>query len=667
MIIKTKIIAIISLTIILAVGTTTAILLRLQSAKMVEDRLHNTEFLGDIILKTTEYAMNEGRTEDVQKIIENIGKRKEIVYLRILSPDGTILKSSDSSEVGTVSQNFIINALNKQNDRPIVNRNKTITYSKNIPNKQECFGCHSSKEPLNGVIQIEQDISQNLSSMLSIKRLLVISNILIVLLVSIILSFLFSSLITKPLKNLLATIKDIEAGDWNATVKVTSNDELGFIGQSFNKMIEEINKLYHKNLAKERELSKIKVKLEHKNKVEDLNAQLEFKIKELETANKAITSLSREVKGKNVQLEKAVIRLKKINETGRILTSIIETEELMKIIVRTSTDLINAKKGTLHLKNERKQAITIQYQQGFGIENLDNFSLELNPSYTNLLTSGRPLLIPGSLPENGMNENCNGSLLGVPLKIKGDIIGAILLENKTDGNSFTDDELEILSTLSHQAMVAIENARLYENVKSNYFAAIQSLVNALEANDKFTKGHSERVRILSLELGRHIGLDYKELEVLEHASILHDIGKIGIDSIILQKQGKLTSKEYSLIKEHPRIGDDILSPIETLEGVRETIIQHHERYDGAGYPFGLKGEELSLKARILSVVDTFDAMMTDRPYRTALSQQRIFEELRSNSGSQFDPYVVSAFIELLDLRGEHFLSSLGYAFFQPTN
>jgi HD-GYP domain-containing protein (c-di-GMP phosphodiesterase class II) len=244
--------------------------------------------------------------------------------------------------------------------------------------------------------------------------------------------------------------------------------------------------------------------------------------------------------------------------------------------------------------------------------------------------------------------------------MKGEIIGTMILELQKGDSAFTDEDMEILTTLSNQAVVSMENAWLYESVKRNYFATIQSLVNALEASDRYTKGHSERVKLLALELGRHIGLDFKELEILEHASILHDIGKIGIESFILQKQGKLTSQEYSLIKSHPLIGEEILSPIVTLEGVRQTIIQHHERYDGAGYPYGLRGEELLLKARILSVVDTFDAMMSERPYRNALSLFQVKEELIQNAGTQFDPYVVECFIELMHLRGDSLLRSSGY-------
>jgi HD-GYP domain-containing protein (c-di-GMP phosphodiesterase class II) len=417
-------------------------------------------------------------------------------------------------------------------------------------------------------------------------------------------------------------------------------------------MINEMNKLYKKNITKERELSKIRIDLEHKIKVEELNTQLEFRLKELETANRAITSLSREVKGKNRDLEKAVERLKKMNDIGRLLTSIIETEEIMKIITRTTADLFDTDMSLLHVKHTGKGPLIIQYRRGLGTDTLTEFPREFESRYANILQEEKPVIIH--------QDASLFSRIGVPLRMKGQVIGSMIMESRTDGAGFTNDDMELLTTLSNQAIVAIENASLYESVKQNYFATIQSLVNALEASDVYTRGHSERVKFLALELGRYIGLDYRELELLEHASILHDIGKIGIESFILQKQGKLTPKEYGLIKSHPLIGEEILGPIDTLEGVRQTILQHHERYDGKGYPYGLRGEELSFKARILAVADTFDAMMSVRPYRKALSLYDIKEELRVNAGTQFDPYVVNSFLEMINLKGETLLASAGY-------
>ena len=130
--------------------------------------------------------------------------------------------------------------------------------------------------------------------------------------------------------------------------------------------------------------------------------------------------------------------------------------------------------------------------------------------------------------------------------------------------------------------------------------------------------------------------------------------------MILKKTGRLTNSEFSLIKAHPLIGDEILGPIGTLDGVRTTIVQHHERYDGTGYPYGIAGEEISLKARVLSIADTFDAMMQDRPYRKALSLARVKEELRTSAGTQFDPMLVTTFLEMMDEREEELLAMAGY-------
>jgi HD-GYP domain-containing protein (c-di-GMP phosphodiesterase class II) len=655
MIIKTKIITVIALTIIFTVGLTSTVVLNVQNRKMVDAKLEDTIFFGDIIERSIDNDMKEGNTKDVQRTLENVGKNKEVMSLRILSPDGTILKSKNTAELGAKAEDLSKSSFNEASQKPVLINKTTINYFKAVHNREECFRCHSSDEKIIGIIQIQLDISRSLLTMLSVKRLFVFSNILIVLLVSVILSFLFSHLVMKPLKNLLSAIHDVESGNWNASVEIVSNDELGVIGTSFNKMIEQINKLYKKDISKERELSRIKLELEHKNKLEELNTQLKFKIKELETANRAITSLSREVKDKNIDLEKAVESLGKINEIGRILSSIIDYEELLKLMIRTTADLLNAQKAVLHINNKKGTFSTLQYMKGSGLEILDNFPYALNAHFSDLLSHGKPVFIPQTIEKDHII-----SLIGVPLRMKAQVIGAIIAENKIDGTYFTEEDLSLLATLSHHAVVAIENAWLYENAKNNYFSTIQSLVNALEANDKFTKGHSERVRFLSLELGKYIGLDSKEIETLEHASILHDIGKIGIESFIIQKQGKLTVNEYTMLKAHPLIGEEILGPIETLSEVRQAILQHHERVDGKGYPYGLRGDELSLKSKILSVVDTFDAMMSDRPYRKALSIQKIKQEIINQSGTQFDPYVVEAFIGMLNKRGEEILTSAGY-------
>ncbi len=658
MVLKSKIITVIAVVLFLVVGASAAIVLRVQTRMMINSKVKDVEMLSDIIERSITDAMKAGRTADVQKILENIGENQEITTLRILSASGSVLKSKSPAEIGINAKEY--EAAGYQH-MPVFDSG-SITYFKAIQMKSECYKCHKNRTRVAGVIEIGYDMSRSRGDIVSIKRFLVMSNVISVVIVAVVLSIMFSLLILKPLKKLLSAMKDFEAGNWGAKAGIDGNDELGVIGLAFNRMTQEVNSLHERSVKREKELSRIKLDLEHKRKLEELNTQLQFKVKEVGAANKTVVTLSREVKSKNVELEKMVERLRRINDVGKVLSSVIETDELIKLIIKTTAELLSAERGAIHLKGQEKPSLTLKYQRGIGVEDFGDVSLDFKPLYSDIMSNGNSLIIQGKDISKRNNYGVNGSAIGVPLKMKGQVIGAMLLEDKLDGTSFTDDELELLTTLSNQAMVAIENAWLYERVKHNYFATIQSLVNALEANDKYTKGHSERVRYLSIELGKYIGLDYRELEVLEHAAILHDIGKIGIESMVLNKEGKLTASEYSLVKAHPLIGDEILGPIDTLAGVRTTIIQHHERYDGGGYPYGIPGEEISLKARILAIIDTFDAMLTDRPYRRALSIPMAKEELRQGAGTQFDPYLTSAFLDLLEAREEELLMTAGYNF-----
>lgn len=657
MILKTKIIAAIALVLLISISISTAIVINVQNKRMIDAEVKNMGVMSGIIIASIEDAMSKGKTEEVQRALQNIGKSKEIVGLRIVSSDGYILKSKNPSEVGRKSREYTQFKGSQGSFSPSVSED-TITNFFTVRNREQCYGCHSPAVKVNGIVEISYDVSRSKTDMLAIKKFLVFSNIITVLVVAIMLSTLISKLIIKPLSSLMVAIKEVENGNWDTKIGGRMDDELGTIGGAFNSMVLEVKRLYDKNLRKEKEISKARVELDHKRKLEELNSHLEYKIKEVETANKAVISLSKEVKTKNLELERMVERLKRINEVGKVLTSIIETAELIKLIIRTTAEMLYAERGSIHLKRSDDTRLTLQYKRGIGIEDATDLSLDFHPLYKELLHEGRSVFISKNNRLQKLSE-MDIPAIGVPLKMRGQVVGGMLLEEKVDGSHFTAEELELLGTMANQAMVAIENAWLYETVKTNYFGTIQSLVNALEANDRYTKGHSERVKLISLELAKYVGLDYKEIEVLEHAAILHDIGKIGIDSVVLNKAGRLSSDEFSIIKSHPLIGDEILGPIGTLDSVRQTILQHHERYDGTGYPYGIAGDEICLKARILTVVDTFDAMLTDRPYRKALSLSKAREEIRQSSGTQFDPFVVNAFLEMIDSRGE-MLMSLGY-------
>jgi cyclic di-GMP phosphodiesterase len=185
--------------------------------------------------------------------------------------------------------------------------------------------------------------------------------------------------------------------------------------------------------------------------------------------------------------------------------------------------------------------------------------------------------------------------------------------------------------------------RAFNALEENYRTTLKALAAALETRDAETHGHSERVVNFSLKLGQELGLSREEMRSLEFGALLHDIGKIGVPDAILRKPGPLTEDEWTRMRRHPLLGQKILSGIEFLEGAAQVVAEHHEKWDGSGYPSGLRGHEIDIKARIFAVADTFDAIVSNRVYRNGKSYEVALSELRANAGQQFDPEVVAAF------------------------
>jgi putative nucleotidyltransferase with HDIG domain len=202
-----------------------------------------------------------------------------------------------------------------------------------------------------------------------------------------------------------------------------------------------------------------------------------------------------------------------------------------------------------------------------------------------------------------------------------------------------------------------ERKKAEKDLHELFTAALESLASAIEAKSPWTRGHSERVADYAVEIGQALGLTNGELDKLRIAALLHDIGKIGTYDGLLEKQGKLTAVEYETIKQHSAKGAEMLAPIRQLHDIIPWVRGHHERFDGAGYPDGLKGENIPLQARILAVADTFDSMTAERPYRTTPGKAQALEEIQRHAGTQFDPKVVEAFLRTESLaampRGEN--------------
>jgi HD-GYP domain-containing protein (c-di-GMP phosphodiesterase class II) len=234
------------------------------------------------------------------------------------------------------------------------------------------------------------------------------------------------------------------------------------------------------------------------------------------------------------------------------------------------------------------------------------------------------------------------SLLSVPLKMKARLLGWISVASFTKQKRFNEGHRKLLSIVGSRAAAAIENARLYEDLRATFQQTIQGLARAIDKMDRYTAGHSGRVATYATYLAVRLGLAPEVVEIVRQSALMHDIGKIGC-VMNLNKPGKLTQDEYEVFKRHPAYGRDILDPIKFLHPLIPGVHLHHERWDGRGYPLGLKGNDVPLIARIIAVADTYDAMTSDRAYRRALPHEVAVGEIERCSGTQFDPEMAHSF------------------------
>ena len=226
--------------------------------------------------------------------------------------------------------------------------------------------------------------------------------------------------------------------------------------------------------------------------------------------------------------------------------------------------------------------------------------------------------------------------------------GWIVSANLPHGREFGTVEASLLNTLGTILGTHVRNIDLYREHEDLLLSFVRSMVSALDAKDAYTRGHSERVALVARRIGRQMGLPDGEVQTIHLSGLLHDVGKVGIDDRILRKNGPLTDEEFEQVKRHPMIGYQILSGLKNLRHVLPGVRNHHENYDGSGYPDGLKGDEISLLARILAVADGYDAMGSDRPYRKGMPAEKIDGIFRRGAGTQWDPAVVDAFFGCRD-------------------
>ncbi|HAF96658.1 MAG: hypothetical protein A2X34_07190 [Elusimicrobia bacterium GWC2_51_8] len=341
-----------------------------------------------------------------------------------------------------------------------------------------------------------------------------------------------------------------------------------------------------------------------------------------------------------------------IHETGMVNSGSVKKEEFYQTVLESAGDLIHSPRGSLMVFNEASGDLKIVASRNISPEVVKTTNIKPGEGIAGrAFQTGETIFVtdPGQNTQYkdyiGKEEQ-KDPFIAIPLKVKDKPFGVLNLHLSREKESFTDYDLKFLTLLAGEAAVTLENIKLYESIENFYLEMVQTLARVIDAKDAYTGDHAGRARQKARQLAETLSMPEQMVRYVEYAALLHDIGKIGIDGSILAKPGRLTPEEYEEIKKHPAIGYQILAPIHFLGPVAQMVLYHQEWYNGMGYPEGLKGEEIPLGARIVAIIDAWDAMMSDRPYRKALSREYAESELTKGADRQFDPKVVQAFLGL---------------------
>jgi len=341
-----------------------------------------------------------------------------------------------------------------------------------------------------------------------------------------------------------------------------------------------------------------------------------------------------------------------IHETGMVNAGGIKKEEFYHTVLESAGDLIHSPRGSLMVFDEASGDLKIVASKNISPEVVEATNIKPGEGIAGrAFQTGETIFVtdPG---QNTQYKDYTGKeeqkdpFIAIPLKIKDKPFGVLNLHLSREKESFTDYDLKFLTLLAGESAVTLENIKLCESIENFYLEMVQTLARVIDAKDAYTGDHAGRARQKARQLAETLDMPEQMVRYVEYAAILHNIGKIGIDGSILTKPGRLTPEEYEEIKKHPAIGYQILSPIHFLGPVAQMVLYHQEWYNGMGYPEGLKGEEIPLGARIVAVIDAWNAMMSDRPYRKAFSREYAESELAKGADRQFDPKVVQAFLRL---------------------
>jgi HD-GYP domain-containing protein (c-di-GMP phosphodiesterase class II) len=324
---------------------------------------------------------------------------------------------------------------------------------------------------------------------------------------------------------------------------------------------------------------------------------------------------------------------------------------VISCIAQTTRYALNASASSLILLDDKNPELLNKYTDGPLGKQFKRLHLNNQLGLTRwVIRNGKPRIVNDTRDDEDSNESRNEvagvvprSVICVPLVINRKVAGAIEVLNKLDGNNFNDNDAHTLAGMANSAALTIENIRLNENLLYSYKDTVQKLVSLFDVRESTAGKHSKRVAEYALMAAAKLSLSDDEKKVIEYAAILHDIGLLSVPESVLNKSGKLTRAEWDMIRAHPVIGYNLLRGIPSLNQVSKLILYHHERFDGKGYPCGLKGDTIPIGARVIAVADAFDSMTVKHSYRAAMSPRDALAEIGKCAGSQFCPVVAKVF------------------------
>jgi putative nucleotidyltransferase with HDIG domain len=365
--------------------------------------------------------------------------------------------------------------------------------------------------------------------------------------------------------------------------------------------------------------------------------------------------LKKDIEARNTVLEEKVKErteeLLLLTEMAKEISSHLSLDDVLETIVTKVSSALKSELCSLLLYDKDEDALLIKTSCGLDQRAIQNTRIKRGEDISGwVFEQGEAVLVKNiendpRFQRTNQEKYYTASFMSIPLKINDDVIGVINISNKKDHTIFTEDDLRFLRGFALEAAIAIENANLYTTLEGSALNTIYALNTAVDVKDNYSKEHSEFVTQYGMTIAQEMNLPKDQIEIMYKSCLLHDIGKIAIHDHILTKAEQLTTAEWEEIKTHPIKGANILKPLKFLGEVITIVEQHHERYDGSGYPRGLKGEEISLGARIMAVADSYAAMTAKRPYRDALPREQAIAEIERNRGTQFDPQIIDVFLQ----------------------